>query len=181
MPTDRVGPQPLTTLLSACVLLSACASERPLEDVSRALERHVALEASVVTSADVSDGGTSAVGHQDLVVRNRAGMQLMVDEANTEPALRIVLPGHPASDRSIEILFPEHVTVRERGATDARQLYLFRPGQSSERPRWRRSERSLEYERDLPSGVHMLARATLDEDGVAFSSGCITSPIGRTT
>jgi len=109
-----------------------------------------------------------ADGQQELVVRNRAGMQLMVDEENAQPALRIVLPGHPTSDRSIQVLFPEHVTVRERGAADAHQLYIFRPGQSGDRPQWRRSERSLEYERDLPSGVHMRARATLDEDGVRF-------------
>ena len=101
-------------------------------------------------------------------VRNGAGMQLMVAEENTQPTLRIVLPGRPNSDRSIEVLFPEHVTVRKRGDADARQLYLWRPGQVGERPMWRRSERSLEYERSLADGVHVLARATLDEDGVRF-------------
>jgi hypothetical protein len=95
-------------------------------------------------------------------------MQLMVADENNQPTLRIVLPGHPTSDRAIEILFPEHVTVRPRGSTDANQLYLFQPGQSGERPLWRRSERSLEYERNLPGPVHMLARATLEEDGVRF-------------
>jgi hypothetical protein len=49
----------------------------------------------------------------DLVVRNSSGMQLMVAEENTQPTLRIVLPSHPASDHTIEILFPEHVTVRK--------------------------------------------------------------------
>jgi len=110
----------------------------------------------------------NADAHQDLVVRNAAGMQLMVDEDNTQPTLRIVLPGHPTSDRSIEVIFPEHVTVRDRGATDAHQLYLWQPGRSGDRPPWRRAERSLEYERGLPGGVAMLARATLDEDGVRF-------------
>jgi len=101
-------------------------------------------------------------------VRNGAGMQLMVAEENTQPTLRIVLPGRPSSDRSIQVIFPEHVTVRKRGDADARQLYLWRPGQVGERPMWRRSERSLEYERSLADGVHVLARATLDEDGVRF-------------
>jgi hypothetical protein len=101
-------------------------------------------------------------------VRNGAGMQLMVVGENTQPTLRIVLPGHSISDRSIEVLFPEHVTVRPRGSDDAHQLYMFRPGQSGERPLWRWSERSLEYERTLPGPVHMLARATLEEDGVRF-------------
>src|SRR5258708_28870630 len=95
-------------------------------------------------------------------------MQLMVVDENNQPTLRIVLPGHPTSDRAIEVLFPEHVTVRPRGSTDAHQLYLFQPGQSGERPLWRRSERSLEYERNLPCAVHMLARATLEDDGVRF-------------
>ena len=57
-----------------------------------------------------------ADGRQDLVVRNGVGMQLMVAEENTQPTLRIVLPGHPTSDRSIEVIFPEHVTVRKRGS-----------------------------------------------------------------
>ena len=77
-------------------------------------------------------------------VRNGAGMQLRVVEENTQPTLRIVLPGQPASDRAIEVLFPEHVTVRPRGSTDASQIYLFQPGQYGERPLWRQSERALE-------------------------------------
>ena len=101
-------------------------------------------------------------------VRNSVGMQLRVAEQNTQPTLRIILPGRPVSDRAIEVIFPEHVTVRPRGRTDAHQIYLWQPGQSGERPLWRRSERALEYERDLPGPVHMLARATLEEDGVRF-------------
>jgi hypothetical protein len=111
--------------------------------------------------------GSSLLLHQDFVVRNRAGMQLMVAEQNTQPTLRIVLPGHPTSDRSIEVIFPEHVTVRPRGSADGHQLYMWQPGRVGERPLWRRSERSLEYERNL-GGVQMLARATLEEDGVRF-------------
>ncbi|MFL5619272.1 MAG: hypothetical protein ACJ79A_12875, partial [Gemmatimonadaceae bacterium] len=156
------------TLLCGSSLLLACASERPPEEASKAFVRQIALEASAATSAGVGIGDADADGRQDLVVRNRAGMQLMVAEENTQPTLRIVLPSRPTSDRSIEVIFPEHVTVRKRGATDAHQLYLWQPGQFGERPRWRRAERSLEYERSLPGGVEMLARATLDEDGVRF-------------
>lgn len=101
-------------------------------------------------------------------VRNSIGMQLRVAEQNTQPTLRIVLPGHPTSDRAIEIIFPEHLTVRPRGSTDANQLYFFRPGKYGERPQWRQSDRSLEYERTFPGAAHMLARATLEEDGVRF-------------
>src|SRR5687768_6588365 len=74
--------------------------------------------------------GEEAAQHQDIVLRNSNGMQLRVVEENTQPTLRIVLPGHRTSDRTIEVIFPEHVTVRERGSTDAYQLYLFQPGQS---------------------------------------------------
>ncbi|MGH9629545.1 MAG: hypothetical protein ACRD7E_14605 [Bryobacteraceae bacterium] len=95
-------------------------------------------------------------------------MQLRVADENTYPTLRIVLPGRPASDRAIEVIFPEHVTIRPRGSTDGRQIYLFQPGRSGERPLWRQSERALEYEKDFPGAVHMLARATLEEDGVRF-------------
>lgn len=106
--------------------------------------------------------------NQELVVRNKTGMQLMVAAENTYPTLRIVLPGQPTSDRSIEIIFPEHVTIREHGKADAHQLLLFQPGQSGERPLWRRSGQSLEYEKNFPGAGHMLARATLEEDGVLF-------------
>ncbi|MEI9920930.1 MAG: hypothetical protein WDO14_19365 [Bacteroidota bacterium] len=105
---------------------------------------------------------------QELVVRNKSGMQLMVAQENTYPTLRVVLPGKPVSDRSIEIIFPEHVTVRPQGRTDGYQLIMFQPGQSGARPQWRRTERSLEYERDFPGECHMLARATLEDDGIIF-------------
>ncbi len=87
---------------------------------------------------------------------------------NADPTLRIVLPGHPESDRSIEVLFPEHVTARRHGSVNAEHLYRFRPGPLGERPAWRRVGRSLEYERQLPGAVHLLARATLEDDGVRF-------------
>ena len=101
-------------------------------------------------------------------VRNKAGMQLMVAEENTQPTLRIVLPGHQTSDRSIEVIFPEHLTVRPQGNTDATQLYMFQTGQFGDAPKWKRSERSLEYEKNIPGKINMLARATLEEDGVRF-------------
>ena len=123
---------------------------------------------SAATSANATFEEANADGRQDLVVRNGGGMQLLVAEENTQPTLRIVLPGHPITDRSIEVIFPEHVTVRKHGSTDANQFYLWRPGLSGERPPLRRAGRSLEYERIFAGGVHMLARATLEEDGVRF-------------
>jgi len=101
-------------------------------------------------------------------VKNKDGLQILVAPENTQPTLRIILPGHAVSDRSIEVLFPEHVTVVEHSGSASRHLFLFRPGQAGERPPWRRVNRSLEYQRDLPGGVHLLARATLEDDGVRF-------------
>ena len=99
-------------------------------------------------------------------LQNAAGMRLFVDEENTQPALRIVLPGRPDSDRAIYVLFPEHVTARKTGA-EVERFYVFRPGRQGEGPAWRRAGQSLEYERDFGT-VHMLARATLEDDGVRF-------------
>jgi hypothetical protein len=121
-----------------------------------------------VTLAMLLCGSANAGGRQDLVVRNSDGMHLMVAEENTQPTLRIVLPGRPTSDRSIEVIFPEHVTIRKRGTSEANQIYMWQPGHVGERPPWRRSGRSLEYERSFRDGVQMLARATLEEDGVRF-------------
>jgi hypothetical protein len=101
-------------------------------------------------------------------IRNPAGLQVLVETENAQPTLRIVLPGHPASDRAIEVLFPEHVTAVRHGATEGEHLYLFHPGRAGERPAWRRTGQSLEYERDLAGDIHFLARATLESDGVRF-------------
>ena len=100
-------------------------------------------------------------------IQNAAGLQLLVVGQNRDPLLRIVLPGHAASDRSIEVLFPEHVTVVRQGGS-GEHLYLFQRGPSGERPQWRRTDTSFEYRRELPRRVDLLARATLEEDGVRF-------------
>jgi len=133
--------------------------------INRPSGNAIVLLFAILGCRQAFDQVTSAL---PAAVSNSSGMQLRVAEENTDPTLRIVLPGHPASDRAIQVLFPEHVTVRPGGITDAHQIYLFQPGQSGERPRWRQSGRALQYEKDLPGPVHMLARATLEEDGVRF-------------
>jgi hypothetical protein len=112
------------------------------------------------------NSGGSADVH--VPIQNAAGLGLLVAADHASPVLRVILPGRPTSDRSIEILFPEHVTVVKQGQGDGRQLYMYRPGESGDRPPWRRSSASLEYERDLGDGLHLLARATLEDDGVRF-------------
>ena len=108
-------------------------------------------------------------------LRNRSGLGMAVSPDDSDAAIRILLPGQDSTDRSIHVLFPEHVTVTRGEA--AEQLYLFYPGVRGQRPAWRQTDSSFEYERDFPSAdtrmlaratVHMLARATLENDGVRF-------------
>lgn len=101
-------------------------------------------------------------------IRSASGLSLLVADENVQPTVRVVLPGHPDTDGSIEVIFPEHVTARMHGSDEAAHLYLFRPGTQGERPAWRAASQSLEYARDFGGGVQMLARATLEEDGVRF-------------
>src|ERR687887_2920572 len=71
---------------------------------------------------------TVGSGDVHLPIQNAAGFQLLVATEHTSPVLRVILPGHPTSDQSIEILFPEHVTAVKHGQPSGEQLYLFRPG-----------------------------------------------------
>jgi len=101
-------------------------------------------------------------------LRNEEGLRLIVADDNTQPTLHIVLPGHPTADRAIEVIFPEHVTVRKHGAAEAVHLYLFRAGKEGEPPAWYAAANSLQYEKELEGDIHLLARATLQSDGVLF-------------
>jgi len=101
------------------------------------------------------------------VVEPVSGLRLLVDPVSTQPAMRLALPSQPIS-KGILIIFPEHVTVREHGKSEAVHLYLWQPELQGNRPAWRRVGRALEYEMELKGGVHMLARATLQSDGVRY-------------
>ncbi len=101
-------------------------------------------------------------------IRNADGVRLMVRRQNTQPTLRVVLPDSPDTNPAIEVIFPEHVTVRKHGSTESEHLYLFQPGQQGEPPTWQQVGQSLQYERDFKAGIHMLARATLEHDGILF-------------
>jgi hypothetical protein len=94
-------------------------------------------------------------------------VRLTVAEENTQPVLRVTIPGPSPAERTFEILFPEHVTGRQQDRAEGEHLYVFRPGSSGERPAWRQNGNSLEYERDF-NGVHFLARATLADDGLTI-------------
>ena len=132
---------------------------------SRALRDLTAL----VCAPSVALLATFAVGAAELPSLRRAdGVELRVSAENTLSELLLSLPGYPPTEYAARILFPEHVTARRAGTTDVEHLYLFREGQARSRPVWRRKVDSIEYTQDLSAGVHMLARATLQSDGILF-------------
>src|SRR5450756_19696 len=91
-----------------------------------------------------------ARGHgQDFQVSNREGLRISIDKADRDPAIHVVVPGGPEAERSFNILLPEHVTVRERGQTDAKHLYIYQPGLEGKIPQWRQVGNSLEYTKEL--------------------------------
>jgi hypothetical protein len=100
-------------------------------------------------------------------LQNRSGLRLLMANKDA-PTLAIILPGRPDSDHSVEVIFPEHVTARRRGSNEPEHLYLFGARQRTGKPAWRQTSNSVEYERDLGGGVHFLARAALQDDGVLF-------------
>ena len=106
-----------------------------------------------------------AFGQSLSPVRNPSGMRLVVSDQKA-PTLSVIVPGAPDNDRSIEVIFPEHVTARLHGNTEAEHLYLFTSPDT--RPTWNKSGSSLEYEMNFKDGIHFLARATLQDDGVLF-------------
>lgn len=103
------------------------------------------------------------------------GIHLEVVQQDTLPALKILLPGQPESDPGILVLLPEHVTAREQGKSESVQLYRFSPGLQSGRPVWRRVGQALEYEMDLSAAVRLIARVTLESDGLRFHYDLVNS------
>ena len=106
-----------------------------------------------------------ACGQSLTPVRNADGVRLVVADQKA-PTLRVILPGAADNDKSIEVIFPEHVTARLRGSSEVDHLYMFTSPDG--RPTWHQSGNSVEYEMDLRAGVHFLARAVLQKDGVLF-------------
>src|SRR5262245_42448788 len=100
-----------------------------------------------------------------LWLRNKSGLRLVAVMSAERPTVRVILPGHAVSDRSIEVLVPEHVTAVRHGESAGEHLFLPR----SDRPEstaWRSHGHTLEYQRELPGPIAMVVRATLEDDGV---------------
>ena len=112
--------------------------------------------------------GGRSIRAQTPLIANPGGLQLLALATASEPTVRIVIPGQPTSDRSIEVRVPEHVTAVRHGTTTAEQLFLPGAGATGSAVSWRASGRALEYERALPGSIHFVARAILENDGVRF-------------
>ena len=112
--------------------------------------------------------GLSAPAQTFAPLHNKAGLTLLLAPDISAPTLRVLLPNRPQSDTTITVLFPEHVRTRKHGSRTEQRLYLFQPGESDRPPLWHRTAEAIQYEADLTNGIHLLARTTLDDDGVLF-------------
>jgi len=92
---------------------------------------------------------------------------MSIDKADRDPAIHVTIGGGRKEERSFNILLPEHVTVREHGQTEAKHLYIYRPGTEGTIPNWKQVGNALEYSEQL-SEIGFLARATLEADGILF-------------
>lgn len=108
----------------------------------------------------------TALAQSPRPLTSPSGLRLLVDPANADPTLRVVLPGRPETDTSMEVLVPEHVTVRRQGEEDAKRQYLWEPGPKPPRVVWRVARHSFRYTRQLPGGLGLRFTATLESDGV---------------
>ena len=109
----------------------------------------------------------SSAQAQTLEVRNLSSVRIAIDADDRNPALSVVVPDGPESERSSKILFPEHVTVRAHDQSEQKHLYIFRPGRQGDSPQWTKVGNTLEYTSDFGE-IHFVARASLVDDGIVF-------------
>lgn len=109
----------------------------------------------------------SSAQAQTLEVRNLSSVRIAIDAEDRNPALSVVVPDGPESERSSKILFPEHVTVRAHDQSEQKHLYIFRPGRQGDSPQWTKVGNALEYASDFGE-IHFVARASLVDDGIVF-------------
>jgi len=126
--------------------------------MTRAVYFTLAVVTAIGCSQTKSSPRTSGIG---------GGLRLEV-VGNSGPAVAVLLPGQSLTDAAIRVLVPEHVTAVRQGDSVAEHLYFPSSDSGDRSVTWRRLPAGVEYERDLPRGVHFIARATLEEDGVRF-------------
>src|SRR5215467_6352126 len=118
--------------------------------------------------ATQTSASRSTQDSQILSVANASGVIMRVAAEQADPALWISIPDEPSGHDAVLVLLPEHVTVRKHGTSEGEHLYVWRSGRVASHPQWRRVGNSLQYETDFPPGIHFLARASLDPDGILY-------------
>lgn len=88
--------------------------------------KHWTAVLSIVPMLAVARG---APAQGPAVLRNQRGLRLLAVTDAAQPTVRIVLPGHEVTDRSIEVLVPEHVTAAQFAAVTQPKTGLFGPRQ----------------------------------------------------
>jgi hypothetical protein len=108
---------------------------------------------------------------KELAITNPiSGLRLIAINKNF-PLLKVLLPGQPASERGIEIEFPEHVTGLNERTHAVEHLYLTTYGDGNKRtlPVWKAEGNALIYETTFNGNFKMIARAELDSNGISYS------------
>ena len=85
--------------------------------------------------------------------------------------MKILLPGQSASERGIEVEFPEHVTGLNEKTNTIEHLYLVTMGTRNKRtlPLWKVEGNTVKYETTLNNKIKMIATVTLEDDGVRYT------------
>lgn len=131
----------------------------------RALWMSIFIAASC-NSANRLGTHTLASRSSSLALSTPSGLALQVAEEYSDPTLWLSISNEPSGQNAVLLLLPEHVTVRRHDINEAEHLYLWRPGRLHASQNWLRSGNALQYERDLASGIHLVARVSLQLDGV---------------
>ena len=113
-----------------------------------------------------TDAHSSRAALETFSVTNAAGLTMSVAEEDANPALWLSIPSEANGQKAVLILFPEHVTVRRHGSNEAEHFYLWRSGNAGTPPNWMRIANGLKYEMEFGRGIHFIARALLESDGV---------------
>jgi hypothetical protein len=87
------------------------------------------------------------------------------------PLLKVLLPAQPATDRGIEIEFPEHVTGRNEKTHRVEHLYLTTDRDNSSRslPSWSAGNNTWSYSSTFGNKIRMTATARLEQDGLRIT------------
>ena len=100
----------------------------------------------------------------------KTGLQIIVINKDY-PLLKILLQGQSASERGIEVEFPEHVTGLNGKTNTIEHLYLVTMGTRNKRtlPLWKIEGNTIKYETVLNNEIKLIATASLEDDGVRYT------------